>query len=555
MSQLSHTAATDEMAPSTLGWIVAGLCTGAAVIHFAMVPAHAGGSMIDPLGFAVAGWFQLWIAGAALTGRAGRRTWAASAVGNLAIAGLWVWSRTVGLPIGEHTGVVEEVGAIDLTCQILGIGAAVLSARLVLSPNAGPSRSRLAPAFIAAAAVALATTVITAPEAAQHGHVEAEEALTGHAATMARLDEERCDTDINHPSYWSEASYLNIDTYEGGSMDMAAVDGAATGGHAHGGAVEATAGATPTTDPDPTGGRGSEGLDKLIGMTAPAGESEGAAARLMISLGEASDADYDAWLWWLRSSGAVGGSHGHDAAAPGDSGGHGGHVGPQPWLAMTDQAQCDKLGQELEQARAVTVKYNTVAKAEAGGWSKVTGYVPGIAAHYMNFGEVDSRFDVNMPEMILFDGTEPDSSVVGLSYYIIHEGDAEPSQGFTGPNDHFHRHVGLCIVNGVVAGDSTTSAEDCEARGGSKAGGDQQWMNHVWIVPGCESPWGMFSAATPLLEGELGRESSKDGGSCAGSGVRDRYGLDGPTAQSSTGDGDEEAETARTAGAATTPGG
>ena len=551
MSEPTATTGDDLAGPSTLGWIVAGLATGAAVIHFAMVPAHIGDSLLDPLGFAVAGWFQLWVAGAALTGRAGRRTWTASVVGNLAITALWVWSRTVGLPFGNHEGIVEEIGAIDLTAQVLGVGAALLSARLVLNPNGGPSRARLAPAFAAAAAIGLATTVITSPDAATHGHAEdATPVLTGHAAQMAQIDADRCDTGFNHPSYRDETEVLGIDTYLGGSMSMTD-DGATTAtsadGHSH--AATAAPATTTTTRPDPNEGRGSEGLDKLIGLTGPAGTSEGAAARLVISLGEASDDDYDAWLWWLRSSGAVGSAHAHDSSAPGDSGGHGGHVGPHPWTAMTDQAQCDKLADELAAAKAVTEKYDTVAKAEAGGWSKVTGYVPGIAAHYMNFGAVDSTFDVDMPEMILFDGTDPDSAVVGLSYYIIHEGDAEPSQGFTGPNDHFHRHVGLCIVNGVVAGDSQTTAEECEARGGSKAGGDKQWMNHVWIVPGCESPWGMFSAASPVLDGALGRASASDGGGCAGSGVRDRYGLDDPVP---TGDGGASGnETAGTASGGT----
>jgi hypothetical protein len=539
MSGYSTTSGDDVAGPSTLGWVVAGLTTGAAVIHFAMVPGHIGDSLLDPLGFAVAGWFQLWIAGAALTGRAGRRTWLASVLGNLAITGLWIWSRTAGLPVGNHEGIVEEVGAIDLAAQVLGVGAALVSARLLLAPAAGPGRARLAPAFAAAAAIGLATTVITSQDAATHGHAtEDTPALTGHTAQMAQLDADRCDTDFNHPSYWAEAEELGIDTYLGGAMAM--TDETATtsaDGHDHAAAAPAT---TTTSRPDPNEGRGSEGLDKLISLTGPAGTSEGAAARLVISLGEASDEDYDAWLWWLRSSGAVGGGHAHDSAAPGDSGGHGGHVGPQPWVAMTDQAQCDRLAEELELARSITEKYDTVAKAEAGGWTKVTGYVPGIAAHYMNFGAVDSRFDIEVPEMILFDGTDPDSSVVGLSYYIIHEGDAEPSQGFTGPNDHFHRHVGLCIVNGVVAGDSQTTAEECEARGGSKAGGDKQWMNHVWVVPGCESPWGAFSAASPVLDGALGRASATDGGGCAGSGVRDRYGLDDPAPTASGGTDDDE---------------
>ena len=530
--------------PNPTAWAVAGLSCGAAAIHFAMVPGHSGDSIIDPLAFAVAGWFQLWVAAAALSGRAGRNTWIAAVAGNLAITAVWLWSRTVGLPIGNHAGLVEDAGAVDITAQILGLATAAVSARLALAPHRTGDRLRLAPAFAAAAAIALATTVITSPDAADHGDAGQQSAPTGHAAQMAQIDRDRCDRGFNHPSYWEEADTLGVDTYLGGTMSMTEEAPAATaGGHSHGGATTAAAPATTTTRPDPNEGRGSEGLDKLIGLTGPAGTSEAAAARLVISLGEATDADYDAWLWWMRASGA--GGH-HEAAAPGDSGGHGGHVGPQQWVAMTDKDQCARLEDELAQARAVTEKYDTVAKAEAAGWTKVTGYVPGIAAHYMNFGLVDTRFEIDKPEMILFDGTDPGSSVVGLSYYIIHEGEAEPSQGFTGPNDHFHRHVGLCIVNGVVAGDSQTTAEDCAARGGSKAGGEKQWMNHVWIVPGCESPWGVFSAATPVLDGQLGGESASDGGGCAGSGVRDRYGLDDPVSPSS-GDKSTVDETAGTA--------
>jgi hypothetical protein len=34
--------------------------------------------------------------------------------GNLAIVGMYVLSRTAGIPMGPHEGVVEEAGAIDL---------------------------------------------------------------------------------------------------------------------------------------------------------------------------------------------------------------------------------------------------------------------------------------------------------------------------------------------------------------------------------------------------------------------------------------------------------
>ena len=29
-------------------------------------------------------------------------------------------------------------------------------------------------------------------------------------------------------------------------------------------------------------------------------------------------------------------------------------------------------------------------------------------------------------------------------------------------------------------------------------------MSHAWVVPGCESPWGVFSGATPVLDDDLG---------------------------------------------------
>ena len=51
--------------------------------------------------------------------------------------------------------------------------------------------------------------------------------------------------------------------------------------------------------------------------------------------------------------------------------------------------------------------------------------------------------------MLLYDGTGADAHMVGLSYYIIKEGEAEPTDGFGGNNDHYHRHVGLCVKGAV----------------------------------------------------------------------------------------------------------
>ncbi|WCO66952.1 hypothetical protein PO878_20880 [Iamia majanohamensis] len=515
-----------------LGWVVAGASAAAGAIHLAMVPGHAGGSLLDPLGFALVGWFQLLVAGIVLADRGGRSVYKVAVVGNLAVTGLWLWSRTAGLPVGEHAGVAEEVTVVDGSAVALQLVAVVAAAWVLLAPGR-VAAGRLAPALLAVGALGLATTVITSADAAEHGgsgHAHGEEAAAGdhghgaddadrHATWMADVDEARCDTGFNIDAYWEETDYFGIDTYQGGAIDMSAA-----GGHDHGGGASAAGPAA--TEPDPTGGRGSAGLDELVALTSASGDGEGAAAALVTGLGEASEADYDAWRWWARTSGAVGGGHGdHSAAAPDDAGGHGGHAGPQPWTAMTDPAQCARLEEEVALARETALAYPTAADATEAGWVRVTGYVPGIAAHYMNFALVDGEFAVDEPEMILYDGDGPDAHVVGLSYYVIQDGDAEPTQGFTGDNDHYHRHVGLCQGPGGVIGDSTTTEEECAARGGVKANGSKGWMSHAWVVPGCESPWGLFSAATPLLEEATGEASGDNDGACVASAVRERYGM------------------------------
>lgn len=208
---------------------------------------------------------------------------------------------------------------------------------------------------------------------------------------------------------------------------------------------------------------------------------------------------------------AEGGTDGHDSASapgvvaaaatettlPGQSEhNHGdGVVRPdQPLDAATRKVLFD----QLVRARAAALRYPTVADAEAAGYRKVTPYVSLIGAHYMNFSLVDATFDVERPEMLLYDGTEPGSAVVGLSYYQL--GPAEP-EGFAGPNDRWHRHVGLCVdpARALVVGGERTTAAECATLGGVKVDGSDAWMTHAWVVPSWESPQGVFSAENPNL--------------------------------------------------------
>ncbi len=187
------------------------------------------------------------------------------------------------------------------------------------------------------------------------------------------------------------------------------------------------------------------------------------------------------------------------------AGGHG-HRGPVQWQTISDRATRDQLGQQLDTAHQVTLQYPTVADAEADGYHMVTGYVPCIGAHYIKVSNMIGGFDPAKPSMLLYDGTSPDSKIVGLSYSILGDPNTPPD-GFAGPNDPWHKHDsngGLCMKGGVVVGAESTSDSECAARGGKKTALHNLWMMHAWVADAWQSSWGIFSAENPDLGGKIG---------------------------------------------------
>lgn len=340
-------------------------------------------------------------------------------------------------------------------------------------------------AAVGAVAVAADDADDAAPESATTiapGADHGDDGEHGHGTDDAVPVASRCDGDLNVAAYYAESNTAGVDT-ETGYADP----------HAHGHSA--------------TGGDGAE-----------MGEVQ-AVGQLMTALAM-DDGDYDAWLASVAGP--------RDPGAPDDTG-RGGHLGPHPWTALTDAATCAQLDAEIAHSREIALQYPKGRDAKAAGWIPVTPYVPGIAAHFMRFDYVDGNFDLDEPEMLLFDGTGDDANILGLSYYVVKPGDDEPAAGFTGDNDHYHRHVGLCVKGTMVIGDTTTTAEDCAAMGGVKADGSDGWMNHVWSVPGCESPWGLFSGINPVLDGALGNTAGQ-GAPCSSSGSRTRFDLTPGTA-------------------------
>ncbi|HTK16061.1 MAG TPA: hypothetical protein VL769_06685 [Acidimicrobiia bacterium] len=180
-----------------------------------------------------------------------------------------------------------------------------------------------------------------------------------------------------------------------------------------------------------------------------------------------------------------------------------------------DRATRALLAQQLVAARAEAMRYPTVADATAAGYHLVGGgFGPGSGAHYI--GGYPAGFDPSNPLALIYDGISPTSQMVGLMYYSM--GPTAPA-GFAGPNDHWHRHSGVCLGNGADVlfppDSSVTEAQCAEAHGSYMA--VTGWMVHAWVVPGWESPRGVFSHENPDLRCADGTFRTDSIGRCQGS--------------------------------------
>jgi hypothetical protein len=176
------------------------------------------------------------------------------------------------------------------------------------------------------------------------------------------------------------------------------------------------------------------------------------------------------------------------------------------------------LAQQLTTAREHAMTYPTVADAVAAGYKLAGGFAPGSGAHYVGGPMTGTDgFDPNAVQSLIYDGTSPTSQIVGLMYYAM--GDAP--EGFAGPNDHWHRHSSVCtkFANGQIEvpfpADADVSKEQCTEAGGffmSITG----YMVHAWVVPGWESPQGVFSHENVNVRCADGTYNTDPRGMCQG---------------------------------------
>ncbi len=187
-----------------------------------------------------------------------------------------------------------------------------------------------------------------------------------------------------------------------------------------------------------------------------------------------------------------------------------------------DRATRDVLQAQLMVARDVALRYPTVADATAAGYFLAGGFAPGSGAHYVGIGGIafgNSQIDVAHPSTLIYDGTSPDSRIVGLMY--LGYGGKKAPAGFAGPNDHWHRHSGVCIKYGggqievPFPADADVTRKQCADVGGSFLN-ITPWMVHAWVVPSWESPLGVFSHDNPNVRCADGTYTTDKAGFCKG---------------------------------------
>ena len=432
-----------------VSWVAAAANVGAGLIHFAYAQEHLSEEASHGAFFLVAGWSQLALAFALGVRAAPRRAWAAVCVAvNGGIIGVWLASRTVGVPGSDP----ESVGLADIASTALEALAVLAALVLVLGTVA---RARIARPGFGALGVAglllggLVTASVTPAIAGGHGHSAGghdegpgAEAAHGHGGATADAD-------------WQETRLAALYGYqdEATILDFRQAN------------IDYVTERIETIQADFLATLPPEEAERRVG-------------------------EFVEWSVDNALQGENGASQGNEMAMHSH--------GPSEWVPIESAEDQAALQAQLQEAGEVIGEFPTAADAVAGGYMQVTPYVPGIGAHYLSIPRLtDGEFVPGEPEMLLYNGNEPTSELVGLSYGMWGE---QPPEGFVGPNDTWHTHPSLCTVGGTfVVGPDHTTPEMCASIGGEKGNGGRMHMTHLWQVPGWESSWGLFSGENPRV--------------------------------------------------------
>jgi hypothetical protein len=174
---------------------------------------------------------------------------------------------------------------------------------------------------------------------------------------------------------------------------------------------------------------------------------------------------------------------------------------------------------QLVAARDAAMRYPTVADATRAGFVLAGGFSPLTGAHYVDLAHAVGPFDPSHPGSYIYDGTHPTSKIIGLMYL---GSDVNPPAGFAGPNDHWHRHSNTCVIFGSgnsikvpFPADSSVTKTQCDNVKGTFMR-RTTWMVHAWVVPGWDSPSGVFAHDNKDVLCANGTTEANAAGFCAG---------------------------------------
>ncbi|MEK6481807.1 hypothetical protein WJR50_29960 [Catalinimonas sp. 4WD22] len=125
---------------------------------------------------------------------------------------------------------------------------------------------------------------------------------------------------------------------------------------------------------------------------------------------------------------------------------------------------------EVDQIKEATNQYTDHALALSEGFFDASGFVPQMGHHFILLERVDSKFELEKPEILLYAPDENGNmEFLGVEYAITVE-DVEnpgtPPEGFTGSQDEWHFNQDLA-----------------------------QWQLHLWTMK--ENPDGIFTSLNP----------------------------------------------------------
>ncbi|HEY3078733.1 MAG TPA: multicopper oxidase domain-containing protein [Chloroflexota bacterium] len=198
------------------------LTLGAAAIHLAVAPPHFREYVPFGVFFLLVGCAQA-IGAVELAMRPTRRAALLMAAGSAALVGLWLVSRTAGLPIGPEAGQPEEVGLPDLICSLMeGVAALLLLVLAVRRPRQRARRLWLAVVGTlpsALLATGMTATALAAAATSMPGAFNAAPPAAGHAAvSVAGLTEQPGDEPVDRFTLTAQVGQIDgrsVWTYDG----------------------------------------------------------------------------------------------------------------------------------------------------------------------------------------------------------------------------------------------------------------------------------------------------------------------------------------------------